>query len=813
VTPRLDSISITDFRSISGTVTVPLEAPVVLIHGANGAGKTSVLSALELALTGDIPAMRRSEPKYREHLVTRGAEFSRIVLSASGIVSSDEMPYETVITEKVVEGAGLLEVDDARFFSERCFLPQASLSRLLEIYQYASAREDSPLTRFVKDLLVLDSLEALIDGLHPAGDIRNTRRLVKEYGDTEGRLEAIKGQLARRRAELAETTNEAARSQAAILKALIDLSLLPVTASQAELPGNVEELLAFEEEERRLVSSISLRREAASIQQRAAPLSTSPGALDQTAAEEEAQAARAGRESWALGDGKTLQALVDELREIFPDLPSIAFTDPRTARETASSRVEMELARCTRALADDDAAGAQLVQLRQTIEQNRARIRVIDEELGRVVGDAESLSRALADIVPHIHEEICPVCGRDFREVSPDALVQHVSGRITELADQASRIQGLGRARIEASNNLTAAESQQEVAVATRLSDDSRSTLKVRISTLSEAKQRLNALTDGAEIGAKALRRQAEAQQRLTEIRSRDRLILELRAAVADLYEVAGMGHLDPAEGLADSINRLEAHTASAAAKLSERVEQRRDALTQYGALVQKRKEIGELGQAISSDEANLEKNAAAFAEAENRRQAARALARAADDTRGAIVRRVFNSSLNHVWRDLFVRLAPTEPYVPAFRVPKSATGPVNAQLETVHREGGSGGAPGAMLSAGNLNTAALTLFLALHLSVKPQLPWLILDDPVQSMDEVHIAQFAALLRTLAREHRRQIVIAVHERPLFEYLALELSPAFSGDKLVTVELTGFQDRATVAEPTYYHWEPDRAVAA
>ena len=48
------------------------------------------------------------------------------------------------------------------------------------------------------------------------------------------------------------------------------------------------------------------------------------------------------------------------------------------------------------------------------------------------------------------------------------------------------------------------------------------------------------------------------------------------------------------------------------------------------------------------------------------------------------------------------------------------------------------------MLSAGNLNTAALTLFLALHLSVEPRFPWLVLDDPVQTMDEVHIAQFAA---------------------------------------------------------------------
>jgi ABC-type hemin transport system ATPase subunit len=54
------------------------------------------------------------------------------------------------------------------------------------------------------------------------------------------------------------------------------------------------------------------------------------------------------------------------------------------------------------------------------------------------------------------------------------------------------------------------------------------------------------------------------------------------------------------------------------------------------------------------------------------------------------------------------------------------------------------------MLSQGNLNTAALTLFLALNLSVLSQLPWLVLDDPVQSMDDVHIAQFAALLRTFS---------------------------------------------------------------
>ena len=117
------------------------------------------------------------------------------------------------------------------------------------------------------------------------------------------------------------------------------------------------------------------------------------------------------------------------------------------------------------------------------------------------------------------------------------------------------------------------------------------------------------------------------------------------------------------------------------------------------------------------------------------------------------------------------------------------------------------------MLSAGNLNTAALTLFLALHLSVKPALPWLLIDDPVQSMDEVHIAQFAALLRTLSKQHGRQIVVAVHEKPLFDYLALELSPAFQNDRLITIDIGRAADGKTVINYEPLVWVPDQAIAA
>jgi exonuclease SbcC len=117
------------------------------------------------------------------------------------------------------------------------------------------------------------------------------------------------------------------------------------------------------------------------------------------------------------------------------------------------------------------------------------------------------------------------------------------------------------------------------------------------------------------------------------------------------------------------------------------------------------------------------------------------------------------------------------------------------------------------MLSAGNLNTAALTLFLALNLAVPPRLPWLFLDDPVQSMDEIHVAQFAALLRTLTRTLDRRVVLAVHERALFDYLSLELSPAQEEEVLVTVELDRGPDGVSTASTHRVEYAKDRTFAS
>jgi len=96
-------------------------------------------------------------------------------------------------------------------------------------------------------------------------------------------------------------------------------------------------------------------------------------------------------------------------------------------------------------------------------------------------------------------------------------------------------------------------------------------------------------------------------------------------------------------------------------------------------------------------------------------------------------------------------------------------------------------------------------------LAVTSELPWLIIDDPVQSMDEVHVSHFAALLRTLSKSHNRQIILAMHERPLFDYLALELSPAYSNDRLLTIALGQAADGRTTLNYEPPTWEPDKAI--
>ena len=267
--PSLSSVSISNFRSIRGTITIPLNAPVILVHGPNGAGKTSVLSAIELALTGEILAMQGADPNYLEHLVHRGAEYSRIILDGAGLSVSPTSRHENVIRAEGIDGGALLSGDVGRFFSERCYLAQASLGQLLEIYQNASPREESALTRFVKELLRLDVLDALIDGLYPAADVRNARRLAPAYADAETRIQHIENRTSEAQNKLTQLSNNIRERRAAIRVVLSNLAQFSDSASESELPQDIEMVLNRDDDEESLIVLRGHRRDLASFRQRA----------------------------------------------------------------------------------------------------------------------------------------------------------------------------------------------------------------------------------------------------------------------------------------------------------------------------------------------------------------------------------------------------------------------------------------------------------------------------------------------------------------------------------------------------------------
>ncbi len=810
MTPRLTSVSVTDFRSIRGSITVPLDSPVVLIHGQNGVGKTSLLTAIELGLTGRVESLERLDGTSNSHLVHKEAAEGRVSVAVEGLADPARTVELKSINREFV-GQGLLCQELSKFFSERCYLAQSTLGRLLEVYQSKDARHtDSPLTRFVKDLLGLDQLDALVEGLHDAGDVRRLRSGAPLYWDVrEGipRVEKENERLNKERS-LLEMEFEQLRNSVRTKLILLGLSE-PIDLSSQQ----VINLVQSDSNESELQKLAKVRRDIKAVADQWAAVESGATTHERATAEAMVKTANEAVERWRTSTGQRLESTFEALRSFFSDLPSPTSTRPGQALSVALQSVTTEHKRCTSVLSRDAEDVKQLESIDEEIAKARARVLSLDEQIARHAETAGRLAEALAAILPHVHSENCPVCSRDFSEVSDKPLSAHISSRIFALTESAGRLQALSRERVEGATLVANTERSRGATAGRVLTSAVRDELKTKVARLSEFQNTLLDLAQDANEGEKVLGVASEASGRLNALRAKDQKATSVRDAAQRFAQDLALDPVGESEHLTDALQRFLSHVTEAEEALSGKEVARRDAAANLKQIVTLSERSLSLAKAIQDGKSELQRMSRRKTLADSRIAQAKELGRRAREERTRIVRRVFNDSLNSIWRDLFVRLAPDEPFVPSFALPESEGGAVVAILETLYRTGGKGGNPRAMLSAGNLNTAALTLFLALHMSVKPSLPWLLIDDPVQSMDEVHIAQFAALLRTLSKQHHRQIIIAVHEKPLFDYLALELSPAFANDRLITVEIGRNSDGATITNYERRVWVPDQAVAA
>ncbi len=800
----LRGIRVANFRSISGDLRLPLDAPVVLIHGANGSGKTSVLSAIELALTGEVNSLARVDDRYFAHLPHHGHDFAAIevdIADSQGAVSRHNV---MTVGPGGLEGSPALRGNERRFYSERSYLDQYSLGRLLEIYQHSESNQESSLERFVNELLGLDELDSLIGGLDDALDIRRLRKAAPQLAAMESRQsdlrEDLKTATARRRALESEVQSEEIKlaDSVGLFEPSDPVSSVPTVgelAEDAEVSQGSERLKELGAALTRLTE---LRGKLQGLMARPAQLK-----LDEALRARADSAARV--EEWrnAYQAPLTLLAQSAERVGVPASAEAQSLLDVRTEVRRLSAELADRLARHEQAIKDAAELDGRIVETAEVVS-----------ELGSKVSEGQAVAGTLATglsaIMEHIDDDVCPVCDRNFAEVSSEGLRTHLQDKVRAIAGQGADLQQLIDTRGASQAELGDLRELREGAGRRLLEENEVEEVRDRLSLVNSFAADLEAASDWMTEGVDLSDRMNRSDADVADVQS----VSDERAEIVDILDmIAGQlgAEVDAAtpEQRIESLMNTATQEQDAASKLQT---VRQEAIVSRSRLQQLRTSLDELVSSIADLASQQDALDAQAGEVQDRRDLIRAVHSAALDERSEIIKRVFNQSLNRVWRDVFVRLAPDEVFVPAFGVPQTGRRAVSFSLQTVHRSGEIGGSPGAMLSAGNLNTAALSLFVSLHLAVEPEVACLVFDDPVQSMDEVHVSQFAALIRTLSKQLGRQVVIAVHEHELFEYLSLELSPAFQGDRLITIQLGSQPSGSTSAFVEEIEFEDDLAVA-
>ncbi len=778
----LRSVEVRNFRSIKGRVLAPLDANVVLVHGENGAGKTSLLSAIELSLTGKVQSLQRADENYGQQILFRGSEAG--LVRTKVLSGGSTYPYQTIIEQAGFSDKQNLDLPLSNFFTERSFLPQSLLSQLLQIYQESSSGMDSPLAQFVGDLLGLDRLDAIEAGLQPAKDVRNVRKRSPVWLEKESEVDRLERERIRAETEEQRLSEEFQSLISDLQERLLVLGIDTV-ASEKNYAATIEEALR-EPHDTFLRDMIVRQRELSAIREQI----NSTHLFTQGEYKAKASAleiALAKNVRWQADNGTALEEISNEFFGLLPDaslesdiLKSWNQAIPYLQSEKNRVKSRLEMAR------EDE---RDIASLEEETAKARASIDSIKIELENIPGRADGLASVISEISAFVDGDRCPVCDRNFSECSDVSLSDHVVQKVRDLSSFAERLLALGRSLNSHEAVLQSNEQKLEKIKSRSLSSEDFNRLDRRAASLQNLASKMEEFSQLARVGKELQSNEISRRRDLSEFRAME---IEISAAQETLLEFSrAVGfEADPsssvvalASALNDDLVGREENLRNLS-RAQDRVRELKDSLDRCR---QNQKKHGEDKAAIQSE---LSIVTSSVERGSRVRRQANDLREEIDHVRSGIIRREFNDRLNLLWRDLFVRLAPNEPFVPAFSVPEQKTHRLEPKLVTRFRDGGdAGGTPGAMLSAGNLNTAALTLFLALHLSVPKQLPWLILDDPVQSMDDLHISNFASLLRTLSKEHGRQIIIAVHDRQLFDYLALELSPAYPDDSLLTLEMS------------------------
>jgi exonuclease SbcC len=118
-----------------------------------------------------------------------------------------------------------------------------------------------------------------------------------------------------------------------------------------------------------------------------------------------------------------------------------------------------------------------------------------------------------------------------------------------------------------------------------------------------------------------------------------------------------------------------------------------------------------------------------------------------------------------------------------------------------------------AMFSQGELNSCAMAFFLALATTNPQSLGFLLLDDPVQNMDEVRIEEFGNILKFIKDQLGWQVIVALHDESIYQYLKRQLYPCKGMQSLVGYALEMTSTGTEIVQDVNISYDPKAFLVA
>ncbi|MGV3520301.1 AAA family ATPase [Luteitalea sp.] len=374
-------------------------------------------------------------------------------------------------------------------------------------------------------------------------------------------------------------------------------------------------------------------------------------------------------------------------------------------------------------------------QARQLVEGEQARLAEIHRLQAELKEKSEQLS-ALASLALKHLEERCPVCGQTYDRDSTHA-------RLSDMARTS-----LGRT----------GESQED--------------------------ERLTELLAALE----ATRKQLSSAE--DDLRTREQARQQRELAIEGFRKRAQALGVDAGGGIGSSaLKDAIAAAMSSKTRLSE-MHRSGEALALGLAHASRLGVLEELRYEAKSLRGDIEKREKDLAARNRTGEQAQRVIEALREAGSAVVQERLRQ-IEPVLQDVYTRIDPH----PAFRVVTFLSRIVRGkgQLSTVITdpvEQKDSEHPSTVLSSSQVNALAVSVFLALNLGIpNPPLALAMLDDPLQSLDDINLLGLVDLLRRT--KDRRQLLVSTHDVRFGGLLARKLRPRSADGRTVVIDLEGW----------------------